>query len=78
MSSLNPLAQEFVLFCVKRRGSQWPALYDEMCRVAGGRLFRNMGYGELNKLGLSFGLNDIEDTIKIVDGVIGRVCCDTG
>jgi hypothetical protein len=72
MPASNILAQEFILFCVDRRGSEWPALYDEMCRVAGRRLFLNMGYTELNRMGLSFGLDNIEHTIQMVDAVIAR------
>jgi hypothetical protein len=40
-----------------------------MCRVAGQRLFRGLGYTDLRKLGLSFGLTDIDDTIRMVDTV---------
>jgi hypothetical protein len=72
MQSLSPLAREFILFCVQRCGDKWPALYDEMCWVAGHRLFHDMGYTELGKMGLSFGLYDIEDTIKMVDTVIAH------
>ena len=67
METLNPIARDFILFCVHRHGEEWPALYDEMCWVAGRRLFRGLGYEELRKLGLSFSLTSIEDTIRIVD-----------
>jgi hypothetical protein len=70
MQPLNPLARDFILFCVKRCGYKWPALYDEMCWVAGRRLFQNMGHEELNEVGLSLGLSDIEDTIKMIDTVV--------
>ena len=70
MRTTDPLARDFILFCFNRCGRQWPALYDEMCRVAGRRLFHGIGYKELNQAGLSFSLNDIEDTIKMVDSVI--------
>ncbi|MFH1662306.1 MAG: hypothetical protein ABH934_00030 [Chloroflexota bacterium] len=72
MRTTDPLARDFILFCFDRCGSRWPALYDEMCRVAGCHLFHGMGYRELNKAGLSLGLNDIENTIKIVDTVIPK------
>jgi len=52
----NPLAEEFVSFCVERRGNKWPELYDEMCRVASHRLFRGMGYRELDDHGVSLSL----------------------
>ena len=70
MLTTNPLTRDFILFCARRCGRQWPDLYDEMCWVAGRRLFHGMSYKELNKSGLSLSLNDIEDTIKIVDAVI--------
>jgi len=72
MQTTDPLAREFILFCVHRRGMEWPVLYDEMCWVAGRRLFRDIGYAELNKMGISFGLNDIEDTIRMADIVISH------
>ena len=72
MDSLNSLAREFVSFCVQRNGREWPALYDEMCWVAGHRLFKGMGYDELRKLGLSLSLAGIDDTIRVVDSVITR------
>jgi len=67
METLNPVARDFILFCVHRHGKEWPALYDEMCWVAGRRLFRGLGYAELRKLGLSLSLNNIENTIRMVD-----------
>jgi hypothetical protein len=70
MQTTNPLARDFILFCVNRCGPQWPALYDEMCWVAGRRLFHDVSYKELNEAGLSLSLNDIEDTIKMIDAVI--------
>jgi len=73
METPNPLARDFVLFCVHRQGGEeWPALYDEMCWVAGHRLFRGMGYSELNKVGLSLGLTSIEDTIRLIDTVVAQ------
>jgi len=67
METVNPVARDFILFCVHRHGKEWPALYDEMCWVVGRRLFRGLGYTELRKLGLSLSLNNIEDTIRMVD-----------
>jgi len=69
METLNPVAREFICFCIQRNGKEWPALYDEMCWVAGHRLFQGLGYAELRKLGLSLSLTGIEDTIRIVDAV---------
>ncbi len=52
----NPVAVEFVVFCLERRGYKWPELYDEMCRVASRRLFKGMGYTELSDHGVSLSL----------------------
>jgi len=72
METLNPVARDFILFCVHRQAKEWPALYDEMCWVAGHRLFRGLGYAELRKVGLSLSLTNIEDTIRLVDAVIAQ------
>jgi len=69
METVNPVVRDFILFCVQRQGKEWPALYDEMCWVAGRRLFRGLDYTDLRKLGLSLSLNSIEDTIRMVDTV---------
>ena len=63
---------EFILFCLSRRGNEWPGLYDEMCRVACRRLFKGMGYPELNKLGFSLALSSLEKTAGMVETVIAR------
>jgi len=67
METLNPVAHDFVVYCVQRHGKEWPALYDEMCWVAGHHLFRGLGYAELRRLGIFLSLTHIEDTIKMVD-----------
>ena len=72
METVDPLAREFVLFCINRCGKEWPALYDEMCRVAGQRLFRGLGYDELRELGLSFGITRIDATVTVITSVIGK------
>jgi len=54
------IAEEFVTFCLERRGHKWPELYDEMCRVASHRLFRGMGYRELHDHGVSLSLANME------------------
>ncbi len=69
MQTVNPIVRDFILFCLERQGKGWPALYDEMCRVAGQRLFRGLGYADLRKLGLSFSLTNIDDTIRLVAAV---------
>ena len=55
MNDLNPLTRDFILFCAGRCDGQWPALYDEMCWVAGHHMFHDMGYAELGMVGLSLG-----------------------
>ncbi len=70
MQTDSPLASEFILFCQQRCQQKWPDLYDEMCWVAGRRLFHGMGYAELDKAGLSLGLHNIEKTIRMVDAVV--------
>ena len=67
---MAPQVRDFVLFCIQRRDTEWPGLYDEMCRVAARHLYQDLGYAELNELGLSLGLNGMEATISIVDAVI--------
>jgi hypothetical protein len=61
------LAREFVSFCLERRGFQWPELYDEMCRVASYRLFKGMGYRELNDHGVSLSLSNIGRLASLAD-----------
>jgi len=70
MQPPSPLARDFILFCVNRCGNCWPALYDEMCRVAGSHLFRNMGYSELSEAGLSLALDDIDNTVELIDKIL--------
>ena len=72
MKALNPVARDFILFCAHRNHKEWPALYDEMCWVAGHRLFRGLGYAELRKVGIFLSLSNIEDTIRMVDTVIAQ------
>ena len=67
MEASDPLVVGFVLFCVNRRGNEWPALYDEMCRVAGRHLYKGLGYKELRDVGLSFSLENMDETISIVE-----------
>lgn len=66
---IHPQVAGFVLFCVNRRGNKWPGLYDEMCRVAGRGLYQGLHCSDLKSMGLSFSLNHIDETIKIVEAV---------
>ena len=65
----NALAEEFVSFCLERRGHEWPQLYDEMCRVASCRLFRGMGYRELQDHGVSLGLTNMGRLAALADAL---------
>ena len=72
MDKPGPELRDFIRFCAERRGAEWPAIYDEMTRVAGERLFRGMSYRELRQLGLSFSLSGIDKTIELVQKVISE------
>lgn len=72
METVNPVARDFILFCIHRCGGGWPALYDEMCWVAGRHLFRGLSYAELRGLGLSLSLTGIDDTIRMIDTVTAQ------
>jgi hypothetical protein len=71
---VHPQLAGFILFCIERRGREWPALYDEMCSVARRHLYQGLQYDELRELGLSLGLNDLGQTTSIVDEVIDQFC----
>ncbi len=64
--------RDFVLFCFERRAVGWPALYDEMCYVAGHRLFRGMGYEELREAGLDFTLLGLSQMARVARDVVAR------
>lgn len=66
MDKSSPQLRDFILFCTQRRGAVWPAIYDEMTRVAGQRLFCGLGLPELKQMGLSFSLSNMDKTIQLV------------
>ena len=72
MNSLDPQLRDFILFCVERRGENWPAIYDEMARVAGQGLFRGLDYAELKQLGLSLALDHLDETVQLVRQVVAE------
>ena len=72
MNSIDPQLRDFILFCVDRRGADWPALYDEMAGVAGQRLFRGLGRTELKQLGLSLALDSVDKTLEQVKQAIAQ------
>ena len=59
------LAIEFIAFCFERRSVGWPQLYDEMCYVAGNRLYKGLGYEELKEAGLDFTLSGLARTSRV-------------
>jgi hypothetical protein len=59
------LAIEFIAFCFRRRAVEWPQLYDEMCYVAGNRLYKGLGYEELREAGLDFTLSGLARTSRV-------------
>lgn len=73
MNSLDPQLRDFILFCVDRRGAEWPVLYDEMAWVVGQRLFHGLGRAELEQLGLSLALNRLDETLELVNEAIAQV-----
>src|SRR5436305_5874577 len=66
------VAIDFITFCFERRGAGWPSLYDEMCYVAGNRLYRGLGYEELREAGLDFTLGGLGKTSRMVNEVTRR------
>ena len=72
MNSLAPELRDFILFCVERRGADWPVLYDEMAWVAGQRLFKGLGRTELKQLGLSLALDSLDETLELVNQAIAQ------
>lgn len=69
----SELAIEFIAFCFARRAVGWPQLYDEMCYVAGNRLFQGLGYEELRMAGLDFTLGGLGKTSRLANEVIRRL-----
>ena len=63
------LATEFVAFCLRRRPARWPEIYDEMCWVAGRRLFPGLGYEDLSRGGLFLDLHHAPDLQQLVERV---------
>ncbi|RLC63306.1 MAG: hypothetical protein DRI01_05455 [Chloroflexi bacterium] len=72
MNDIHPTLRDFVLFCAERRSPEWPAIYDEMTKVAGRKLFQGLGYKELKQLGLSFSLSTADKTIQLVKQVTSQ------
>jgi len=69
MNYLDPQLKDFILFCVERSGTEWPSLYTEMANVSNQRLFRGLGYRELQKVGLSLALSHIDELRQQIEQV---------
>jgi len=67
------LATEFIAFCLKRRSAKWPEIYDEMCWVAGRRLFRGLSYEDLSREGLFLDLTNLAQLRRLIDQVSAQV-----
>lgn len=67
------VAIDFIVFCFERRGAGWPSLYDEMCYVAGNRLYRGLGYAELTEAGLDLTLVGLPRTSRLATEVTRRM-----
>jgi hypothetical protein len=68
-----PVAIEFIAFCYRRRGAEWPRLYDEMCLVAGQRLYKGLGYEDLKAAGVDFTLGGLARTARLATEVTRRM-----
>ena len=72
--NIHPQLTGFILFCIRRRGTEWPALYDEMCWVARRGLYNGLFYDDLRRTGLSLSLDDLDQTTSAVDTVMHELC----
>jgi hypothetical protein len=73
MVSPDPQVRDFVLFCIERRGTEWPSLYDEMARVAAQRIFKGLGIAELREMGLSLALDSLDRTYELVKQIVSQI-----
>ncbi len=64
---------DFIAYCFERRAVEWPQLYDEMCFVAGNRLFKGLGYEELREAGLDLTLGGMGRTSRLASEVTKQI-----
>ena len=64
------VAIDFIAFCYQRNRREWPRLYDEMCLVAGQRLYRGLGYDELRDAGVDLTFIGMSKMSRIAKEVI--------
>jgi hypothetical protein len=62
---VTDMAIDFIAFCYRRDGREWPRLYDEMCHVASKRLYRGLGYDELKDAGVDLTFSGMSKMSKI-------------
>ncbi len=67
------VAIDFIAYCFARRSVEWPQLYDEMCFVAGNRLFKGLGYEELREVGLDLTLGGMTKTSRLASEVTRQI-----
>ncbi len=67
------VAIDFIVYCFARRSVEWPQLYDEMCFVAGNRLFKGLGYEELRDAGLDLTLGGMSRTSRLASEVTKQI-----
>jgi hypothetical protein len=68
----NSEAAAFVRFCYQRRRVGWPELYDEMCSVAGRRLYEGWGPVELAERGIGFCIEEMATLADLVRRVVAE------
>ena len=69
---VNSEAAAFVRFCYERRRVGWPELYDEMCSVAGRRLYEGWGPTELADRGIGFRIEEMATLADLVRRVVAE------
>jgi len=65
----DKIAVEFVRFVLQQNpaAGDFAAIYDAMTRAASARSFRNLGYAELTRLGVSFSLLNTTNLERLVN-----------
>ncbi len=63
----------FIRYCHRRRGANWPELYDEMCAVAARREFNGWDHEELAARGLAFSLFEMPRLAGWCRTVLARI-----
>ena len=72
MISVDAKLEDFIRFCIKRCGSSWPAIYDEMVNVAGQRIFNGLGHDELKQMGLPLTMSNLDKIMQLIEQITGE------